>query len=133
MSRYLFDDPGERRNRKRTVMRAKQLRRDMTEAEKVLWSRIRRDQIDGLPFRKQVPIRPYIADFACLPIKLVIEVDGGQHDARKAQDDARTAWLESQGYRVLRFWNNEVLGNIDGVLAVVVERCRSLRQSSRKG
>jgi very-short-patch-repair endonuclease len=111
MSRYLFDESGERRNRKRTVKRAKDLRRNMTEAEKLLWSKIRRDQIDGLPFRKQVPIGDYIADFGCLPIKLVIEVDGGQHDALKAQDDARTACLESQGYQVLRFWNNEVFGN----------------------
>jgi very-short-patch-repair endonuclease len=131
MSRYLFDEPGERRNRARTVKRAKELRRNMTDAEKLLWSRIRRDQIDGLPFRKQVPIGDYVADFACLPIRLVIEVDGGQHDAQKEYDDARTAVLEGQGYRVLRFWNNEVLGNIEGVLAVLLETCRSLKQSSR--
>ena len=131
MSRYLFDEPGERRNRKRTVKRAKELRRNMTEAEKLLWSKIRRDQIDGLPFRKQVPVGDYIPDFACLAIKLVIEVDGGQHDARKAEDDARTAVLEAQGYQVLRFWNNEVFGNIDGVLQVIAATCRSLRQSSR--
>ena len=131
MSRYLFDEPGERRNRPRTVKRAKELRRNLTEAEKLLWSKIRRDQIDGLPFRKQVPIGDYIADFACLPIKLVLEVDGGQHDARKAHDDARTAVLEAQGYRVLRFWNNEVFGNIEGVLQVIVAMCRSLTQSSR--
>jgi very-short-patch-repair endonuclease len=127
VSRYLFEEPGERRNRRGTVKRAKELRRDMTEAEKLLWSKIRRDQIDGFPFRKQVPIRPYVADFACLAIKLVIEVDGGQHDERKAQDDARTAWLEAQGYRVLRFWNNEVLGNIDGVLQVIVATVRGLK------
>ncbi len=99
----------------------------MTEAEKLLWSKIRRDQIDGLPFRKQVPIGHYIPDFACLPIKLVIEVDGGQHDARKEQDDARTAVLEAQGYRVLRFWNNEVLGNIEGVLQVIVATVRGMK------
>jgi very-short-patch-repair endonuclease len=132
MSRYLFEEPGERRNRRRTLKRAKELRRNMTEAEKLLWSRIRRDQIDGLAFRKQVPVGDYIPDFACLAIKLVIEVDGGQHDARKAEDDARTAVLENQGYRVLRFWNNEVLGNVDGVLQVIVETCRNLMQSSAK-
>jgi very-short-patch-repair endonuclease len=87
----------------------------MTDAERLLWSKLRRDQILGMPFRKQVPIGSYVVDFACLPIKLVIEVDGGQHSENKAQDDARTAWLGSQGYRVLRFWNNEVLANIDGV------------------
>jgi very-short-patch-repair endonuclease len=126
MSRYLFEEPGERRNRPRTVKRAKELRRNMTEAEKLLWSKIRRDQIDGLPFRKQVAIGDCVADFACLPIKLVIEVDGGQHDWQKAQDDARTAWLESRGYRVVRFWNNEVLGNIDGVLQVLVATVRGM-------
>jgi very-short-patch-repair endonuclease len=131
MSRYLFEEPGERRNRTGTVKRAKTLRREMTEAEKLLWSKIRRDQIDGLPFRKQVPIGPYVADFGCLPIRLVIEVDGGQHDERKAQDDARTAWLERQGYRVLRFWNNDVLGNTDGVLQVILATCRALMRSSR--
>ena len=99
----------------------------MTEAEKHLWSKIRRDQIDGLPFRKQVAIGDYVADFACLPIKLVIEVDGGQHDWQKAQDDTRTAWLESRGYRVVRFWNNEVLGNIDGVLEVLLATVRGMR------
>ena len=76
MSRYLLEEPGERRNRDGTLKRAKELRRNMTDAEKLLWSRIRRDQIDELPFRKQVPIGPYVADFACLPIKLVIEVYG---------------------------------------------------------
>jgi very-short-patch-repair endonuclease len=124
MSRYLFDEPGERRNRARTVKRAKALRRDMTDAELKLWAKLRRDQVEGLAFRKQVPIGPYVADFACLTRKLVIEVDGGQHDARKAEDDARTRWLESQGYRVLRFWNNEVLGNCEGVLTVIVAALR---------
>ena len=127
MSRYLLEEPGERRNRDGALKRAKELRRNMTDAEKLLWSRIRRNQIDELPFRKQVPIGPYVADFACLPIKLVIEVDGGQHDERKAQDDARTAWLEGQGYRMLRFWNNDVLGNIEGVLQVIVETVRGIK------
>ena len=131
MSRYLFEEPGERRNRPRTVKRAKNLRKEMTEAEKLLWSKIRRDQIDGLPFRKQVPIGDYSTDFACLPIKLVIEVDGGQHAAQKQQDDARTAYLEARGYQVIRFWNNEVLGNIEGVLQVIVATSQSLKRSSR--
>ena len=126
MSRYLFEEPGERRNRPRTVKRAKELRRNMTDAEKLLWSKIRRDQIDKLPFRKQVAIGNYVADFACLPIKLVIEVGGGQHDWQKAQDDVRTAWLESRGYRVVRFWNNEVLGNINGVLEALVAVVRGM-------
>jgi very-short-patch-repair endonuclease len=76
---------------------------------------------EGFHFRRQAPIGTFIADFACHSARLVIEVDGGQHGAaRNAQADAeRTVWLESQGYRVLRFWNFEVLGNIDGVMRVV--------------
>jgi very-short-patch-repair endonuclease len=91
----------------------------MTDAERRLWAKLRRDQIENCPFRKQVPIGPYSADFACLPLKLVIEVDGSQHSERKTLDDRRTAWLAARGYRVLRFWNNEVVGNIAGVLEAV--------------
>jgi very-short-patch-repair endonuclease len=94
---------------------ARQLRSNPTEAEKRLWSKLRLKQIGGHRFRRQAPIGPYVADFACLAQRLIIEVDGGQHDSRATQDDARTAWLERQGFRVLRFWNNEVLGNVEGV------------------
>jgi very-short-patch-repair endonuclease len=128
-SRYPTDLPAENRNLLATVKRAKRLRRDMTDAERRLWARLRRDQIEDCPFRKQVPIGPYIADFACLPLKLVIEVDGSQHSERpptprlrrtgKASDERRTAWLEARGYRVLRFWNNEVLGEIAAVSEVI--------------
>jgi ATP-dependent helicase HrpA/adenine-specific DNA-methyltransferase len=109
----------ERRNRPGAVKRAKALRSKMTDAELKLWSCVRRRQIRNARFRKQVPIGPYIADFACLELKLVIEVDGGQHDVNKPKDDIRTAWLEARGYRVLRFWNNEVLGNTEGVIEVI--------------
>jgi very-short-patch-repair endonuclease len=107
------------RNRPRTVARAKQLRAKMTDAERLLWSKLRRKQMHGHMFRHQAAIGHYIVDFACLSIKLVIEVDGGQHNVNKAKDDLRTAWLESQGYRVMRFWNNEVLQNLDGVREVI--------------
>ena len=107
------------RNQQRTVGRAQHLRRQMTDAELALWSHLRRRQLHGLQFRKQVPIGSYVADFACLAINLVIEVDGGQHSWRATADLKRTKWFEARGYRVLRFWNNDVLSNIEGVLAVI--------------
>jgi very-short-patch-repair endonuclease len=111
--------PVARRNPAGTVKRAKRLRREMTDAERALWGRLRMEQIEGRKFRKQVPIGRYIVDFACLEEMLAIEVDGGQHAFRKADDDARTRTLGTAGYRVLRFWNNDVLGNIDGVLETI--------------
>jgi very-short-patch-repair endonuclease len=92
----------------------------MTDAEKKLWRHLRARQLDSRQFRKQVPIGSYVVDFCCLKAQLVVEVDGGQHDARSAQDEHRTRWLNDQGYRVIRFWNNEVLQNIDGVLQEIV-------------
>jgi very-short-patch-repair endonuclease len=100
----------------------KKLRENATDAERKLWHHLRRKQINDLRFRRQYRIGSYVVDLICLPARLVVEVDGGQHDVRRAEDDARTAWLESQGFRVIRFWNNEVLGNIEGVLHVVGEQ-----------
>lgn len=103
---------------------ARSLRTNATDAERRLWRALRRRQLEGHRFRRQHPIGPYIVDFVCLSAKLVVEVDGGQHAQTEERDAARTAWLESRGYRVLRFWDNEVLSNIDGVVQMV-------RQSSR--
>ena len=86
----------------------------MTEAEHLLWSRLRARQFAGQKFRKQVPIGPYVVDFFCWKAGLIVEVDGGQHD--ESVDGLRTRDLTKRGYRVVRFWNNDVLGNIDGVL-----------------
>lgn len=91
----------------------------MTDPERLLWSRLRRRQVHGLRFRRQHPIGPYIADFACTERRLVVELDGGQHVQRKVQDTARSRWLGENGYRVLRFWNNDVLTNIDAVVHAV--------------
>jgi very-short-patch-repair endonuclease len=98
--------------------RARKLRKQLTEAEKRLWSYLRTLKARGLHFRKQAPIGQYIVDFCCHGVRIVIEVDGGQHGLEPAvsKDAVRTCWLESQGYRVARYWNNEVLGNFDGVI-----------------
>ncbi|WP_375452278.1 endonuclease domain-containing protein [uncultured Devosia sp.] len=95
------------------VVRARSLRRAETDAERALWQMIRNRQIDGNKFVRQYPVGPYFADFACRDAMLIVELDGGQH-AASAKDDIRTAFLNAQGYSVLRFWNNEVLGNREG-------------------
>jgi very-short-patch-repair endonuclease len=107
--------------------RARQLRSNQTDAERVLWRKLRLLKSEGFHFRRQAPIGKYVADFACHSAKTVIEVDGGQHGHPKgiAGDDARTEWLESQGYRVIRFWNNDVLGNIEGVMTALMNTLRS--------
>ena len=108
-----------------TVLRhARELRADATDAEHRLWSRLRRDQL-GVRFRRQYPVAGFIADFCSPTIKLVIEVDGGQHAERITRDQQRTRRIESCGYRVLRFWNNDVLTNIDGVMERIAEAIRS--------
>ena len=97
---------------------ARRLRETSTGAEQLLWRHLRRLPIAGTHFRRQVPIGPYVADFACMSVRLIIEVDGSQHasEAGLAKDEARTRWLEAEGYRVLRFWNNDLTANMDGVL-----------------
>ncbi len=99
---------------------AKTLRTNMTDAERKLWSRLRNRQLLGLKFVRQLAIGPYIADFACREADLVIELDGGQH-AENERDILRTQELAQHGYAVLRFWNNDVLNNIDGVLTTLAE------------
>ncbi|MCD6073801.1 MAG: hypothetical protein K0Q70_684 [Rhodospirillales bacterium] len=98
---------------------ARRLRKNQTDAEQRLWSLLRRKQIGQHRFRRQVPLGPYIADFVCLDARLIIEVDGGQHAERTDEDSQRTAWLKSQNFRVLRFWNNDVFENMEGVLAII--------------
>ena len=99
---------------------ARALRANQTEAESRLWQRLRDRQLAGAKFRRQAPVGPYIADFICLAAKLIVEIDGGQHADNAEADAARTAWLEDQGFRVLRFWNNDVLDNTDGVLEEIL-------------
>jgi very-short-patch-repair endonuclease len=103
---------------RKTTGIARRLRTDQTDAETVLWNRIRNRQIDGHKFVRQQPIGNYICDLVCRERLLIIEVDGGQHN-ESAADFMRDRRLNEAGYRVLRFWNNDVLGNIDGVLEVI--------------
>lgn len=98
------------------------LRATSTETERRLWARLRTRQLDGLKFRRQFPIGPYVADFVCWDRKLVIEVDGGQHGGTR--DNVRDAWLREQGFRVMRVWNNEVMENLDGVLETVLHQVK---------
>jgi very-short-patch-repair endonuclease len=96
---------------------AHKMRAEPTDAERVLWQRRRHDiKLVDSHFRRQVAIGPFIVDFASRKAKLVIELDGGQHDWQQAADASRTLRIEAAGYRVLRFWNNDVLGNLEGVL-----------------
>ena len=102
-----------------TIARARHLRRVMTDAERRLWRELRAHRFAAWHFRRQHPVGPYIVDFICLAARLVIEIDGGQHSPDR--DGRRTAWLEAAGFRVLRFWNNEVLANSEGVLQAIAE------------
>ena len=102
---------------------AKNLRKRSTEAEKLLWRYLRAKQLEGLKFRRQQPIGNYIVDFVCFEKRIIIELDGGQHAIEKEKDHKRDKWFGEQGFKVLRFWNNEVFTNISGVLEVIRENC----------
>jgi very-short-patch-repair endonuclease len=98
---------------------AKHLRKQGTDAERLLWNRLRARQIQGLRFRRQEPVGQYIVDFLSYEVRTVIEVDGGQHAGAKERDIERDKWLTNQGFNALRFWDNEVLTNIEGGLEVI--------------
>jgi very-short-patch-repair endonuclease len=102
---------------------ARRLRANQTDVEKRLWSQLRNRGLLGLKFRRQVPLGDFVADFVCADHALVVELDGGQHAASEAMDNRRTAWLESRGWRVIRFWNNEVNENVDGMLQMIAAAC----------
>ncbi|MGJ7612664.1 MULTISPECIES: endonuclease domain-containing protein [unclassified Variovorax] len=103
------------RSRERARVRARSLRETPTDAEALLWFHLRDRRLSDYKFRRQRSIGPYFADFACLEAKLIVELDGGQHAQAAAYDEDRTRFMHAQGYRVLRFWNNEVLTQTDAV------------------
>jgi crossover junction endodeoxyribonuclease RuvC len=99
--------------------RARALRQNGTEVERRVWQRLRAGQIDGLKFRRQEPILGFTVDFVCHERRLIVELDGGQHAAAGEADARRTRLLEQAGFRILRFWNNDVVENLDGVLEAI--------------
>ena len=102
-----------------STQKARSLRKNQTDAEKLLWQKLRNRGLNDYKFRRQVPIGPYVADFLCESAQLIVEVDGGQHAENKEYDQYRDDFLRANGYKVIRFWNNEVLGNLDGVLGAI--------------
>jgi len=112
-------------DRKR-VRRAQSLRSRSTDAEMKMWFAVRDRRLAGFKFVRQEPIGPYIADFVCREAKLIVEVDGGQHNESE-RDQRRDAFLTSEGYSILRFWNSDVLTNMDGVLQTILTSLNSSR------
>ena len=112
-------DGRERERRKLLRERAKQMRHEATPAEHRLWQILRGKRLQGYRFKRQVPIDHYIADFVCLRQRLIVEVDGGQHSGN-ARDERRDAYLSSQDFRILRFWNDDIFNNEEGVLTRIL-------------
>jgi len=102
---------------------AQNLRKNPTHAENLLWKYLRRKQFAQLKFRRQQPIDHYIVDFVCIEKKIIIEVDGGQHSIEREKDIERENYLRRNGFKVLRFWNNDILENIEGVLEEIMKYC----------
>ena len=111
---------------RKKARRAQSLRRNSTDAEMKIWFAVRDRRLAGFKFVRQEPIGPYIADFVCREAKLIVEVDGGQHNESE-RDQRRDFFLNSEGYRVLRFWNSDVLTNMDGVLQTILASLNSSR------
>ena len=119
--------PRPQRSNPKTKHQAIALRKESTPAERKLWSRIRNDQL-GVTFRRQHAVGNYIPDFYSPKAKLIIELDGSQHLEQEKYDEERTEYLKSQGYRVIRFWNNDVMNNIDSVILAIIHELESENQ-----
>ncbi|MGR8997525.1 MAG: endonuclease domain-containing protein [Gammaproteobacteria bacterium] len=109
--------------------KARSLRKNQTDVEQLLWKQLCNRNLYNHKFRRQFPIEPYIADFVCLELKLIIELDGGQHANRINYDEQRSLFLEQRGFRVIRFWNNDVFENTVGVLEAI--RSAALEMTER--
>ncbi len=111
--------------------RARYLRRNQTDAERRLWVHLREMKHDGFHFRRQCPVGPYVADFLCYSARIVVEVDGGQHGTEPglAHDEKRDAWFEANGYRVLRYWNDDVRKNVEGVVETILSVLNEMKTS----
>ena len=108
-----------------SIQKARALRVNLTDAERLLWRHLRLRQIDGHKFRRQQPLGRYIVDFVCLERKVIVEIDGGQHAEHVEYDGGRDAWLRAEGFKVLRFWNNDVMQQIDGVKEEILKALKS--------
>jgi very-short-patch-repair endonuclease len=122
----------ERRPRDPRVPQARRLRRDVTIAERKLWWHLKKLSLEVSHFRRQAAVGPFFVDFVCHKKRLIIEVDGGQHNdsPQSEADRRRSLYLQANGYRVLRFWNNEVLNEIDGVLEVIAASIAQIKRAS---
>jgi len=106
--------------------RTRTLRKNQTDAERILWNHVRDRRLAGYKFRRQHPIGPFVVDFVCLDQRLIVELDGGQHALQIEEDRERSVFLESRGYSILRFWNNEVLLNMGGVLQTMLSLLKGI-------
>lgn len=113
--------PKPKRSAPKTMQQARELRHEPTSAEAKLWSQLRGNRLNGVSFRRQHAIGPYIPDFCSPAKKLIIELDGSQHLEQEAYDKERTAFLESKGYKVLRFWNGDVLNQMNTILTMILK------------
>ncbi len=119
LGRGLGEGKFKQHNAMNLTVTARALRKNQTDVEKILWQHLRNRQLVGYKFRRQFPIAPYIADFACLELKLIIELDGGQHADQTNYDNKRRMFLKQRGFKIIRFWNNEVIENTAGVLEAI--------------
>jgi very-short-patch-repair endonuclease len=113
------------------INNARSLRKNQTDAERLLWQKLRNRQLLNMKFRRQFPIEPYIADFVCLELKLIIELDGSQHFDQIAYDKERTDFLKERGFEVCRFWNNDIFKNTEGVMESI--RLAILKRRDERG